>query len=455
MGQQIEELAAFAAALQWKDAPEHVRTRVKWALLDTVGVILAGSLRPEVQALRTSLASSGGTGATLLAPGMPPTDPRTASMLNALAGRSVELCDGLRGVQPSVQIVPGILAIGEARQNSGLDLLTAFLVGYEVAGRLASGFTPRPFAHPNGQLALLACAAAGARLYGLDGTGISRAVRIATTMLMAPSYTNTVAGATALNLPAGMAGCATVLAPELALAGYAAEDEAVEQALGKMVGTAFDPARITDRMGTDWQIAGSYFRFYACCNPIHPALDCLLDVLNELRPAPAGWIDVDTINRIDVETYAFASVMKNPDPPNYFASKYSLPHAASVLIIRGGLGFAQLDDAALTDPAIAALRHRVHVTEDPSMTARAPAARPARVTVTLNNGRRASATREMSWRDEVQPDPQHDLHKKFQELAGTVLTLEGVIAVERAIDRAEDWASVSDLITLLRRHCRT
>ena len=329
MGQEIEALAAFAARTRWDDVPAPIQTRAKLALLDTVGVMLAGSLRPEVAGLRAGLMSSGGTGATLIGPGMPSTDPRTAALLNAIAGRSVELCDGLRGVQPSVQIVPGVLAMGEQRQSSGRDMLMAFLVGYEVAGRLASGFTPRAFAHPNGQVAVLACAAAGARLRGFDGAGISRSMRIATTMLMAPSYNNTVAGGTALNLPAGLAGCATVLAPELALAGYAAQDDAIEEALGLMVGSGFDPRQVADNLGSDWQIGDSYFRFYACCNPIHPALDCLRDICATLRPE-AGAID-----RIDVETHAFASVMRNPEPPNYFASKYSLPHAAAVLVIRG------------------------------------------------------------------------------------------------------------------------
>jgi 2-methylcitrate dehydratase PrpD len=56
-------------------------------------------------------------------------------------------------------------------------------------------------------------------------------------------------------------------------------------------------------------------------------------VLAELRPRP------DQIERIDIATYRFASVMRNPDPPNYFASKYSLPHAAAVMVIRGNAGF--------------------------------------------------------------------------------------------------------------------
>src|SRR5207248_7740960 len=100
------------------------------------------------------------------------------------------------------------------------------------------------------------------------------------------------------------------------------------------------------------------------CNPVHPALDCLAAVLAELRPKP------EKVERIEVATYRFASVMRNPEPPNYFASKYSLPHAAAAMVVRGGAGFAQLDDSALADPAIAALRHRVHIAEDPQMSAR-------------------------------------------------------------------------------------
>jgi hypothetical protein len=43
-------------------------------------------------------------------------------------------------------------------------------------------------------------------LRGLDAAGISRAMRIATTLLLTPSHTNAVAGATALNVAGGMSG---------------------------------------------------------------------------------------------------------------------------------------------------------------------------------------------------------------------------------------------------------
>ena len=450
MGQQIEALAQFIAQTQWEDVPEPVQRRTKLVLLDTLGVILAGAERPEVRQLRDRLAGTTGTGATVYARGWPIYDPRTAALLNGIAGRSIELCEGLRFVsgQAAMQILPGVLAVGEHAGSSGREMLAAFILGYDIAARLSGGFTPRPLAHQNGQVSLLAASAAGARLRGLDAIGISRAMRIGTTLLLTPSYTNAVAGATALNVAGGMSGFAAALAPELALAGFEAQDDAIEEALGNLVGSGFKPDALLDELGTRWEITRNYFRLYACCNPIHPALDCLGEILAALRPQP------NQIERIDIATYRFASVMRNPDPPNYFASKYSLPHAAATMVVKGSAGYAALDDASVQDPSISGLRHRVHVTEDPAMSAVAPRLRPARVTMTLTDGRQTTRACESHRGDFQQPFTESELRDKFRELAGTVLTLEGVSDVEHAIDRCERWESVGELTELLRRFGR-
>src|SRR5438067_11218584 len=206
MGRQVEELARFVAETRPEDIPEPVRRHAKLVLLDTLGVILAGSTRPEVGELRQRLAGGAGSGATVYARGWPSADPATAALLNGIAGRSIELCEGLRLVsgQAAMQVLPAALAVGEQAGSSGREMLAAFVLGYDVAGRLAAGFTPRPLAHQNGQVSLLAAAAAGARLRGLDAAGISRAMRIATVLVLTPSYTNAVAGATALNVAGGM-----------------------------------------------------------------------------------------------------------------------------------------------------------------------------------------------------------------------------------------------------------
>jgi 2-methylcitrate dehydratase PrpD len=273
-------------------------------------------------------------------------------------------------------------------------------------------------------------------------------MRIATTLLLTPSYTNAVAGATTLNVAGGMSGFVGALAPELALAGFEAQDDAIEEALGQMVGSGFEAARLLEGLGREWQITRNYFRLYACCNPIHPALDCLRAALSELRPAP------DEIERIEVATYRFASVMRNPDPPNFFASKYSLPHAAAVLAVRGRLDHAALDDSALADPTIAALRRRVHVSEDPAMSALAPRLRPARVTVTLTDGRQATHACESHRGDFNDPFEPAELHAKFRELAGLVLDDEGVARAEALCAGVENIADVRDATAELGRHAR-
>ena len=107
-----------------------------------------------------------------------------------------------------------------------------------------------------------------------------------------------------------------------------------------------------------------------------------------------------------------------------FASKYSLPHAAAAMVMRGSAGYAALDDTALEDTLIAALRQRVHITEDPAMSAVAPRLAGAR-DLTLTDGRRHTLRRQPSGRFQ-QPFAEPEIRAKFRELAGVVLTPEGV-----------------------------
>lgn len=440
MSEAIDRLALFVAETRWDDIPRAVQEHARLVVLDTLGVTLAGAEESEVRQLCERLSANAGIGATVLARGFPRADARTAALLNATAGRSIELCEGHISVscQGAVQILPGALALGESMRSSGRDLLTALIVGYDVGVRLAAAMTRRPLAHQNGQAPLLGAVAAGARMRGLDAAGTSRALRIGATLLLTPSYTNTVAGASALNVAAGMSGFAAVLAPELALAGFTAQDEAIEQALGSLVGDGFDATHVLDGLGTRWEIAHNHFRLRACCNPIYPALDALEDALAELDAK------ADDIERIDVATYRFASVMRATEPPNSFGSRYSLPHAVAALITRGELGYRSFVDEVVRDPAIAALRRRVHVAEDPVLTAAAPL-RPARVTLTLKDGRRTTHAYDSPRRDREAPYEERELREKFRELAGLVLTPADVADMESIVARCDEWSSVTEL----------
>ena len=285
MGQQIEALAQFVADTKWEEIPEPVQRHAKLVLLDTLGVILAGAERPEVRQLCDRLTPTAGTGATIFARGWPRSDPRTAALLNGIAGRSIELCEGLRFVsgQAAIQVLPGTLAVGEQSRSSGREMLAAScrLRCRRTAGRRVHA---APVAHQNGQVSLLAAAAAGARLHGLDGAGISRAMRIATTLLLTPSYTNAVAGATTLNVAGGMSGFAAALAPEWPSPALPRRRRD-RGGLGELVGALSILKECCEELGVRWEITRNYFRLYACCNPIHPALDSCSGAA-ELRPEP-------------------------------------------------------------------------------------------------------------------------------------------------------------------------
>jgi 2-methylcitrate dehydratase PrpD len=446
MGRAIEELAHFIATATWESIPESVRTHARLVLLDTLGVIIAGSLQPEVAAVRSRLIATGGQGATVYAPDWPATDPRTAALLNGLAGRSIELCEGHRYVscQGAVQVLPTVLASAEWLGRSGRDALTALILGYDVAARIGAGLTARPLAHQNGQAPLLGAVAAGARLRGSSHPQTSLALRIGAILVLTPGYTNAVAGATALNVAGGMSGFAGILAPELALAGITAQPEAIEEALGNLVGDGFGAEAVTDELGQRWEIARNYFRLRACCNPIYSALDALEDILAEARPDPAA------VARIEVETYCFAANMREPDPQNYFAAKYSLPHAAAAIVLKGHAGYHAFTDEAVHDPAMAALRRRVTVREDPDLNAEVPRLKPARVTVTFADGRRVTRLRESARGDHQDPYREDEIRGKFRELAGLVLSPAAVARAEGLVDRLDDLPRLADLVDALR-----
>src|SRR2546429_9373852 len=119
LGEQVEQLAPLVGQTRCEDIPETVRRHAKLVLLDTLGVILAGGERPEIRQLRERLAANAGSGATVYARLWPTHDPRTAALLNGIAGRSIELCEGLRFVsgQAAMQGLPAGLPGGRPAES--------------------------------------------------------------------------------------------------------------------------------------------------------------------------------------------------------------------------------------------------------------------------------------------------------------------------------------------------
>jgi 2-methylcitrate dehydratase PrpD len=89
------------------------------------------------------------------------------------------------------------------------------------------------------------------------------------------------------------------------------------------------------------------------------------------------------------------------------------------------------------------------------MTALVPRLKPARVTITLKDGRQATHACESHRGDFNDPFAESEIRDKFRELAGTVVKQEGVAGIEQAVDRIEEWTGIAELVELLRRHSRS
>lgn len=445
MGRPVELLAQAVAETRWQDLPAEVLDRAKLVLLDTLGVILAGSEQPELRAMRAAAASWPGRGATILARGFPAAAPATAALLNGTAGRSIELCESHRFVacQAAVQVLPAVLAAAEVCGSNGREILLALILGYEVAIRLGAGTTQRPLAHQNGQTAMLGAIAGAARLHGFDTAQTSRALRLGATFMLVPSYTNAVRGATVLNVAGGMSGHAAMLAIDLVKSGFLAQEDAIEEALGHLVADRFHAAPVVDGLGKRWEITRNAFRLRACCIPTYASLDALEICLAELRPTP------EAIATVLVETYRFGAAMKDPAPCNSFAARYSLPHAAAAIILLGHAGLQAFSEEKVRDPDFAALRSRVRVVEDPALTAMAPHAKPGRVTLRLKDGREATHQVDSARGDFQRPYSDDEVRAKFRALAGTLFTAHDVAELEVLVASIEDWRTVGSLLDLI------
>src|SRR5258708_7311320 len=125
-----EELAGFAASLQYENIPERVREHCKNLLLDTLACAVAGHRGEEtrqVATLASALAQSNEStviaGETLSLAG--------ATILNGYLVTAVTMCDVHRPTLTHVtpEVMPPALAIAERDGSSGRDLLVASPAG--------------------------------------------------------------------------------------------------------------------------------------------------------------------------------------------------------------------------------------------------------------------------------------------------------------------------------------
>ena len=141
-------------------------TQAKRALLDTIGVTLAGhgeAAPDHYRICQRRRWSSGSRHPGHIALHIA----RACGLGNGTLGHALDFDDvtfHLRG-HPSVPVVPAVLALGQALGSSGEDVITAFVIGVEVEAKIGKAMTSahlRHGWHPTATIGTLGAVAAAA-----------------------------------------------------------------------------------------------------------------------------------------------------------------------------------------------------------------------------------------------------------------------------------------------------
>jgi len=170
----MKQLSEYIAAAVKKPLPAQVAERAKIHLVDTVAAMISGSrLLPGKAAIKHIRTLGGKPEAGVIGTRIV-TSAATAALANGMFGHADETDDTHPPslTHPGTSVTPAALAIGEHGRLSGIAVLRAVVLGYDICSRLLLSLKPMPFlrsGHHAGAFGQVfgAAAAAGA-LLGLD-----------------------------------------------------------------------------------------------------------------------------------------------------------------------------------------------------------------------------------------------------------------------------------------------
>ncbi|MGH8664856.1 MAG: MmgE/PrpD family protein, partial [Burkholderiales bacterium] len=353
-------LVERAASIEYERLPDWVRTLARQCVLDWFAVTLAGIRDPLVDLLLDAAREEGGTpAATVVGRGVRLSRAQ-AALVNGTASHVLDYDDVNLNINghPSAVLVPAVLALAEATDATGTELLAAFIAGYELAcraGRLAApGHYLRGY-HATSTVGGLGAAAACARLLGLDGERMAMAVGIAATEA---AGLKAMFGTQCKPFHAGMAAEHGVRAALLASRGLKSRADALEcrQGFAQVMSPDLDLGAALGQPETFF-IRDNLFKYHAACYGTHSAIECARTLRAKQRFAP------EEIESVIVRVERGADAVCNiPDPRTGLEAKFSLRlTTAMALCGRDTADLAAYSEVTAADPVLVAMRDRIGV----------------------------------------------------------------------------------------------
>lgn len=338
---------------------------------------------------------------------------RTAAFMNSLYAHGAELDDGNKKAagHAGVHLVPAVFALADKLKSSNDDLLLALATGYEAFIRLSSAAQPGLVArgyHSTGVAGTLACAAACARLYGLDAQGIEDAIALATTMTGGLlSYGDSRPAIKPLN--PGKSAENGVLAAMLANEGVQGPTEALEGQNGWFHAVTDEVHEECLKGGDHLLLHDCYFKLYPSCRHTHCGIDAAVLLHEKVRP--------EEIKEINVHIYPNAIKLAGIKvPKDQYETKFSIQYTLACALLSGSYGIADMDPPRLTEDVLD-LIDKTKLVSDPAMEDRAKGIRGTKVEVILTDGRRIEETVLVPKGDPEKPLTRDDIINKLRVCA--------------------------------------
>jgi len=446
-----KRLAEFVACTPPEAITAEARTQARRAILDTLGVMLAGC-REEASRIVAQMVreQAGVTEASVLGRGFR-APAAEAALVNGTSAHALDYDDvtvNMRG-HPSAPLLPAVLALGEKLGASGRQVIEAFVLGFEVQSKVGRAVGAPHYAlgwHATSTLGALGAAAACARLLRLDALRTQAAIGIAASLA---SGLRQNFGTMTKPLHAGWAARNGVVAVSLAERGFSADAEALEGESGFLRaasgGAGIDPDEAVTGLGDPWEIVspGVGVKLYPCCYATHRAIDAALELREEHRLAAASVSRV----KVTVSTGALMPLLTRP-PATGLEAKFSLGYCVAAALLDGRVGLASFTDATVGRPEAQRLASRVEALED-GPPADFPIGGKAEVEVWTDGGSRYSRCVQMPRGDPQRPLTWDELAAKFRDCASGTLSAEATEKAIATIGALDEIADVRQLTALL------
>jgi 2-methylcitrate dehydratase PrpD len=445
----MPKLGGFISRLRYEDIPARAVEIAKTAIMDTLGVSLAGGTEESARVMgRLALEEHARQESTVYGQRFK-SSALQAALVNGTASHAHDFDHSfVRGGQPTSPIIPAIFALGEALGSSGRQILEAYIAGVEVVARLVFAVTGAGGGgwHANNTLGVFGASAGCAKLLGLKTAEIETALAIAASM---GSGVTANFGTMTKPLHVGLAARNGVLSARLAQAGFTANSQVLQARNGffdSYYQTGKPDIRGFDDLATRYALEqyGVRFKPYPCGGLTHSAIYAAIRLRDEHK------ITADSVDHVDVAVPAdTAEPLVYRLPKNGLEGKFSMPYLIARALTDGNVGLDAFTDEAVRNEDVRRLLQRVDMTADSRLQAGPDGSRPASVSIRLNNGQTLVATEKFPKGSPQVPMTSEELVAKFRACARGVISETSCDRALQYVRTLETMGSIRPLVKLL------